>query len=64
MSSRPLPAGAIREILVLDCNGGLHLFPGTPMEVNFNLRGLRHAFNFAAEEIRARAQCLAERRTW
>jgi hypothetical protein len=57
----PLPYGAIREIAVLDCNGGLHLLPNTPAEVNLNLRGLRFLLNFAADEIRQRARCLAAR---
>jgi len=64
VSAAPLPQGAIKEIMVLDCNGGLHLFPGTPMEVNMNLRGVRHLFNYAADEIRDRAQCVANTRTW
>lgn len=55
----PLPYGVFRELLVLDCNGGLHLMPNTPLEVNVNLRGVRHALNFAADEIRARAECVA-----
>jgi hypothetical protein len=64
MSSTPLPVGAIKELMVLDCNGGLHLLPGTPMEVNVNLRGARHLVNYAADEIRDRAQCVANSRGW
>ncbi len=64
MSSTPLPVGAIKELMVLDCNGGLHLFPGTPMEVNVNLRGARHLVNYAADEIRNSAQCVANSRGW
>ena len=41
----PPPFGAIRELVVLDCNGGLHVLPGTPLEVNVNLRGARHLVN-------------------
>lgn len=48
---------------MLDCNGGLHLLPGTPLEMNFNLRGLRHAVNYGAEEIFERARCLQNRTT-
>lgn len=55
----PLPYGVFRELLVLDCNGGLHMMPNTPLEVNANLRGVRHALNFAADEIRSRAECVA-----
>ena len=49
---------------MLDCNGGLHILPGTPFEVNVNLRGLRHMANFAANEIRDRARCNARSRNW
>jgi len=56
----PSPSyGALKELVVLDCNGGLHLFPNTPMEVNVNLRGARHLVNYAADEIRDRAQCVS-----
>ncbi len=42
---------------MLDCNGGLHLLPGHPLEVNINLRGARTALNVAAEEIKQHAKC-------
>ena len=60
-SSTPsaVPYGAIREIAVLDCNGGAHLFIGTPMEVNLNLRGLRFVWNWLADEIRNYVACTA-----
>jgi len=60
-SSRPLPIGAIREIFTMDCNGGLHILPGHPLEVNVNLRGVRQILNVLAEEIRQHAKCTAAR---
>lgn len=60
-SSRPLPTGAIKELFTLDCNGGLHIFPGHPLEVNVNLRGARQVLNVLAEEIRQHARCTADR---
>jgi hypothetical protein len=57
-SSAPLPYGVIREIAVMDCNGGLHLFPNTPMEVNINAKAFRHVWNQAVEEITNRANCM------
>jgi hypothetical protein len=47
------------SISVLDCNGGLHLLPDHPLEMNVNLRGFVKTLNFAADEIRSRARCAA-----
>lgn len=44
---------------MLDCNAGLHILPGHPLEVNVNLRGALFAMNVLAQEITARAQCAA-----
>lgn len=63
-SGTPLPIGAFKEILVVDCNGGVHLLPGTPYEINLNLRGLRHFLNAGADEIRDSAKCLSRQRGW
>ena len=47
-----------------DCNGGLHLFLNTPMEININMRGFRHIYNFVADEIRKVAMCSAAAQNW
>lgn len=59
-----LPFGAIRDVLLLDCNAGLHILPGMPLEVNVNLRGLRHMADYGAAEIREVARCTADTRNW
>lgn len=60
-SSTPLPRayGTVRELAVLDCNGGLHILPGHPLETNFNLRGVKNAFNIFASETSDHARCAA-----
>jgi hypothetical protein len=63
-SGTPLPLGAFKEILVADCNGGVHILPGTPFEINLNLRGVRHLLNAGADEIRDAAKCLGRQRNW
>ena len=42
---------------MLDCNGGLHVLPNHPLEMNFNLRGAKFAANFIAQEIEAKVKC-------
>lgn len=49
----------IRELAVLDCNGGLHILPNHPFEINVNLRGARHILNQIAREIQSHAECVA-----
>lgn len=56
-----MPYGTIGDVFVLDCNGGVHILPGTPAEVNLNIKGARHLLNFAADEIRGRVACVGAR---
>ena len=44
---------------VLDCNAGLHILPGHPLQVDVNLHALMTAANVAAQEISAHARCAA-----
>jgi hypothetical protein len=60
-SQRPVPFGTIRDVAVLDCNGGLHILPGHPLEMNINLRGARHVLNVLGDEIVSHAKCAAKK---
>jgi len=57
------PYGVVRDLAVLDCNGGLHLLPGHPLETNVNLRGFKKVWDIAMQGVVDKARCAAGRAT-
>jgi hypothetical protein len=49
----------VQDIMVMDCSGGLHLLPGTPLEFNFNFRSIKRIVDGASAAMLATAACTA-----
>lgn len=47
----------LETIVSIDCNGGVHLLPGHPLEMNMNIRTFKKLGDLAAQEIVRTANC-------
>jgi len=50
-------SGSRRNVLTVDCHGGVHLFSGTSLEVNLNLEAFLPLVQTAAESFKDNARC-------
>lgn len=47
----------LETIAAIDCNGGVHLLPGHPLEINMNIRTFKKIADLSAQEIVRTANC-------